>query len=74
MQKVVSWAVVLIAFITVFIIEWYTPLHSDDYVYAMLGTSLDTHLNHYLTWSGRVVADYSSALLLASGSRAIISR
>lgn len=73
MQKIVSWAIVLIAFITVFIIEWYTPLHSDDYVYAMLGTSLDTHLNHYLTWSGRVVADYSSALLLATGSRAIIS-
>lgn len=73
MRKVISWATVFIAFISIFIIEWYTPLHSDDYGYAMMGNSFAAHLQHYQTWSGRIVADYVSTLLLASESRFIIS-
>lgn len=40
------------------------PMHSDDYSYLMIGTDFNTHLHHYLTWSGRVVADYVSGFLL----------
>lgn len=73
MRKIVSWVTVFVAFMSIFIVEWYTPLHSDDYKYAMLGNTFDAHIHHYLTWSGRVVADYASTLLLASESRFIIS-
>ncbi|WP_202303590.1 DUF3329 domain-containing protein [Dryocola clanedunensis] len=73
MKSITNKLVLLIAFFSVFIIEWYTPIHSDDYRYALLGLSFDAHLHHYLTWSGRIVADYSSTLLLASESRFIFS-
>lgn len=73
MVKLTHKAIVLVAFFAVFILEWYTPIHSDDYRYALLGLSFDAHLHHYMTWSGRVVADYASALLLASESRFIMS-
>lgn len=73
MVKFMNKGFVLIAFLAIFILEWYTPIHSDDYRYALLGLSFDAHLHHYLTWSGRVVADYTSALLLATESRFFIS-
>ncbi|MEM0404009.1 hypothetical protein J4V89_19060 [Escherichia coli] len=40
------------------------PMHSDDYSYLLLGTDLDAHIHHYLSWSGRFVADYVSGFLL----------
>lgn len=73
MVKYVNKSIILVAFFAVFILEWYTPIHSDDYRYALIGLSFDAHLHHYLTWSGRLVADYTSALLLASESRIFIS-
>lgn len=73
MLKHVDKSILLIAFFAVFVLEWFTPIHSDDYRYALLGVSFDAHLNHYLTWSGRVVADYVSALLLATESRWFVS-
>ncbi|MTH46482.1 DUF6056 family protein [Intestinirhabdus alba] len=73
MQGMLSKAVLAIAFFAVFILEWYTPIHSDDYRYALIGLSFDAHWHHYMTWSGRLVADYTSALLLASNSRLFIS-
>lgn len=60
-------------FFSVFIIEWYTPIHSDDYTFSMLGISFARHLDQYMSWSGRVVADYTSSLLLATKSRFTIS-
>lgn len=59
----------LIAFVLIFLIEWYTPIHSDDYRYAVLGMSLDAHYHHYMTWSGRIVADLVSSALLVLDSR-----
>lgn len=59
----------LVAFSLVFIIEWYTPIHSDDYRYSLLGLSFESHLHHYMTWSGRVVADLVSSLILTTNSR-----
>lgn len=51
-------------FFLFYYITRYTPFHSDDYAYTLVGLDIDTHLNHYLKWSGRIVADYVSPLLL----------
>lgn len=73
MLKYATKSVILLAFLAVFVLEWYTPIHSDDYRYALIGLSFDAHWHHYMTWSGRVVADYTSALLLTTQSRGFIS-
>ncbi len=45
-------------------IALHTPIHSDDYAYALKGIGLGSHINHYFTWSGRVIADYISGFIL----------
>ncbi|WP_421235353.1 DUF6056 family protein [Aeromonas enteropelogenes] len=40
------------------------PMHSDDYFYFNLGLGVSEHLNHYMNWSGRILADYISSILL----------
>ena len=52
-----------------FYITIFTPFHSDDYSYYLKGLSFETHISHYLNWSGRFVADYLSSLLLATKSQ-----
>lgn len=52
-------AMILLAFLAIFLIEWYTPIHSDDYRYYLLGISPESHFHHYMTWSGRIIADYT---------------
>lgn len=42
-----------------------TPMHSDDYWYSLLGMDPTKHYAHYMNWSGRVVADYTSTILLS---------
>ncbi|XTZ39908.1 DUF6056 family protein [Salmonella enterica] len=71
MGKVHSTIILLIAFLSIFIIEWHTPIHSDDYRYYLLGISPEAHYNHYMTWSGRIIADYVSSLLLITQSQFI---
>lgn len=66
-------AILLLAFLAIFLIEWFTPIHSDDYRYYLLGISPESHLHHYMTWSGRVIADYASSLILYTQSQIIYS-
>ncbi|MEX9793588.1 DUF6056 family protein [Morganella morganii] len=47
------------------IISLHTPMHSDDYTYAITGIGIESHFKHYFSWSGRIVADYVSGLLLS---------
>lgn len=47
------------------VISLHTPMHSDDYTYAITGIGIESHFKHYFTWSGRIVADYVSGLLLS---------
>ena len=42
----------------------FIPFHSDDYSYFLNGLSLETHINHYLNWSGRFITDYTSSIML----------
>ncbi|ECA6438331.1 hypothetical protein EO062_22080 [Salmonella enterica subsp. enterica serovar Senftenberg] len=66
-------AMILLAFLAIFLIEWYTPIHSDDYRYYLLGISPESHFHHYMTWSGRIIADYTSALILYTRSQLVYS-
>lgn len=38
-------AMILLAFLAIFLIEWYTPIHSDDYRYYLLGISPESHFS-----------------------------
>ncbi|MBQ0528494.1 DUF6056 family protein [Providencia rettgeri] len=65
--------IILIPFIFIFIIEYLTPMQSDDFVYYIKGNSIAVHLNHYFSWSGRFVSDYFSTLLLSTDSQILKS-
>lgn len=49
----------------VFIINFLTPFHSDDFGYAQFTFKFDTFYKQYVTWSGRLVADFFSTMLLS---------
>lgn len=55
-----------------FLIEYNTPFHSDDFSYVQLG-GVKAHLNHYLGWSGRLVADFFSTVILSIRIHFVIS-
>lgn len=55
----------LIMYVLTSVISLHTPMHSDDYTYAITGIGIESHFKHYFTWSGRIVADYVSGLLLS---------
>ena len=55
---------IFLVFIAFFIAEYLTPFHSDDYSYGQMGLDFTRHYNHYMGWSGRLVADYASSLIL----------
>ncbi len=57
-------AAMIVAYTMIVVIALHTPIHSDDFTYSMKGLSIKGHLNHYMTWSGRVVADYISTFIL----------
>lgn len=69
LRKINAWyLLLLIPYISIFTIEYNTPVHADDYNYFIMGNSVKNHLHHYLTWSGRLVSDYFSTLLLSTSS------
>ena len=47
------------------------PMHSDDYGYYLKGITPSSHITHYLKWSGRFIADYTSSILLNLFSRPV---
>ncbi|MBW3508942.1 DUF6056 family protein [Janthinobacterium sp. NKUCC06_STL] len=50
-----------------------TPLLSDDFAYQKFGLNFDVKFNHYLSWSGRVVADFISSGILQFPDRNLMS-
>lgn len=64
---------VALVFLAFFTIEYLTPFHSDDYSYGQMGFDWAKHWRHYMGWSGRLVADYASSLILLCRSHAVVS-
>lgn len=62
---------ILVAYLFVLYIAIFTPMQSDDFPYSQIGLSLSKHYAHYMNWSGRVVADYVSTLLLSTNNHII---
>lgn len=54
-------------------IAYLSPMQSDDFSYSMMGLDLQAHIQHYNTWSGRLLADYISPLLLMMPHKIIAS-
>ena len=61
----------VIIFILIYIPAYHIPFHSDDYVFYLRGRSLKALLNHYLTWEGRLIGDYTASLLIGSFSKPV---
>ena len=64
---------VAIVFFAFFIIEYLTPFHSDDFSYGQMGLAFASHWRHYTGWSGRLVADYASSMILMLPSHVLVS-
>lgn len=58
-------------FFIFFYITKNTPFQSDDYFFYLLGLDFNNHLIQYMNWSGRVIADYFSPLMLYFKSHVI---
>lgn len=60
----------IIWFVIVFTIvltpSLYVPIQSDDYSYFLMGLSPSAHYHHYMTWSGRLITNIISTMLLSS--------
>lgn len=63
--------VMIIIYSLISVIALYTPMHSDDFPYSLIGLNPIHHVNHYLTWSGRVTADYASTIILSFNNHTI---
>ena len=63
MTKILCFAAI---FLIVLAPSLYIPMHSDDYSYYLMGMSFDKHYAHYMSWSGRIIADIISPLLLTT--------
>lgn len=63
-MKILRYTPVAVFFMAVYLVAIHTPMQSDDYTYMFIGTNFKDHLHHYMTWSGRLVADYVSGFLL----------
>ncbi|EFB6896997.1 hypothetical protein FOM68_11285 [Escherichia coli] len=72
-ENIVLLTVLLSIYALIAYIGYYTPMHSDDFPYSVIGLEPSRHFNHYMTWSGRVVADYVSTLILMTNNHLAIA-
>lgn len=62
-----------LAFCLAFPLIYLAPLQSDDFAYALKGVSVENWLSHYLSWSGRLLADIASSTLLSLRSKVLVT-
>lgn len=72
-QSYLTSASIALFIITLLTLNYLNPMQSDDYGYSLMAFNFEAHLSHYMTWSGRVVADYISPSLLAINNKALLS-
>lgn len=72
-KKIIYVLAVLVFAVLAFIIHFLTPLHSDDFSYEMRGVSWEKQKEHYLGWSGRIVANVISPLILLLKNKILIT-
>lgn len=70
-DKIILLFVMIVIYSLISVIALYTPMHSDDFPYSLIGLNPIHHVNHYLTWSGRVTADYASTIILSFNNHTI---
>lgn len=59
--------VVILIFTFMYYLQMLIPTYSDDYFYFLMGNDyLGRAVSHYMTWSGRIVADTISSNMLAN--------
>lgn len=76
MKPITKLSVVLISLTIItlhLIIQINVPMHSDDFSYALMNGEFAKLYNHYMWWSGRVVADFLSSTLLSKTNTLILS-
>ncbi len=54
----------IIIYILILFPSLHTPMQSDDYSYFLKGVTFENTYNHYMLWSGRLITDFTSSLLL----------
>ncbi|HRL20348.1 MAG TPA: DUF6056 family protein [Alcaligenes sp.] len=50
--------------VSIWLLNWLTPMTSDDFSYASKGVSWEAIWRHYSSWSGRLVSDTLASWLL----------
>lgn len=63
-ESYIRYLSLLLTFLAFFLIEFNTPVHSDDFFYMQWG-GVEAHIKHYFGWSGRLVSDLFSTLILS---------
>ncbi|MBO0454052.1 DUF6056 family protein [Candidatus Enterococcus murrayae] len=63
-KKVLFFFFLAVAFIIVLIPQVFTPISSDDTLYVVNNSKWSSMTWRYMNWSGRIVADVSSLILL----------
>lgn len=64
-KNIIKISSIIIVFILILIPSLHIPMHSDDYVYTLMGNGFSGHIGLYLNWSGRFITDYISTILLS---------
>jgi hypothetical protein len=68
-----EYCMLAIFFIGIFFLNYFTPIHSDDYSYKLRGLGLENHWELYRGWSGRVLADYIASAILLVENKVVIA-
>ncbi|MBJ9866124.1 DUF6056 family protein [Citrobacter amalonaticus] len=72
-DRVIGYFLYLAFFGIVFSLYLKTPMQSDDYSYLLKGLSIESSVHHYMTWSGRLVADTLSSAILITENKVLIA-